>query len=181
MGEVAQTSKKFDRFINKHLAENFGDHFSSIDKIFNVLKGDKNANQNKRTASLDCDAYFGDKYNFIFEFDEYQHFSSARLKTFDFYPNNLKTNFSLTDWRKLCGLNKEKADKYRYNKTTVDFDFSGGRTAQRAYLDCFRYLLPKFNGLNPTLRITDLEVGNIYANNAESCKKVEKILATRLR
>jgi hypothetical protein len=180
LGESAQTKKKFDWFINKHLPENFGDRFSYIDKIFKTLKGNTVANQDKRTTLLECDAYFGGKYNFIFEFDEFQHFSSARFKTLDLYPQDLQTNFSLTDWKRHCQINKDTADKYRQNKVTVDFDFNGGRTAQRAYLDCFRDLLPKHNGLNPTLRITELDVGHILTNTPESCKKIEKILSTRL-
>ena len=181
LGELAQTDKKFDWFVNKHLKEHFGRHFPAIDKIFKALNGDINANQSKRTTSLDCDAYFGGKYNLIFEFDEYQHFSSARLKTFDYYPSDLKTNYSIIDWKNLCIQNKNRADNYRHSKVTTDFNFNGGRTAQRAYLDCFRDFLPEINGLNPTLRITDFEVADIYSPDTISLKKVEKLIKQRLR
>ena len=180
LNERAQTDISFDWFINKHSREHFGKHFPTIDKIFSALNGDRKASQNKRTITLDCDAYFGGRHNFIFEFDEHQHFSSARLKTFDFYPTDLKVNFSIEQWRQLCKTHRDKADKYRKAKTTTDFNFVGGRTEQRAYLDCFRDLLPEINGLQQTVRINEFDVTDIYSNNKEACNKIEKLLSTKI-
>lgn len=180
LNEQAQTSKKFDWFINKHGKENFGKHFSTIDKIFKLLNGDITANQTKRSVALDCDAYFGGQHNFIFEFDEFQHFSSSRLKTIESYPTGLKVNFDLENWKKLCQTHKDKADNYRKTKTTTDFNFVGGRTAQRAYLDCFRDLLPEIQGLNPTLRINEFEVVGISRIDKEACNKIEQLLKSKL-
>jgi hypothetical protein len=180
LNEQAQTAKKFDWFINKHSEENFGKHFSAIDKIFKSLNGDIIANQTKRSVALDCDAYFGGKYNFIFEFDELQHFSSSRLKTIENYPSGLKVNFDLTDWQRLSQIHKVKADNYRKTKTTKDFNFVGGRTAQRAYLDCFRDLLPEIQGLNPTLRINEFEVVGVTRVDKEACYKIEQLLKIKL-
>ncbi|MBP7496802.1 MAG: hypothetical protein KA792_03975 [Bacteroidales bacterium] len=180
LNEQAQTSKKFDWFINKHVKDNFGKHFETIDKIFNSLNGDLKANQSKRSVALDCDAYFGGQFNFIFEFDEFQHFSSSRLKTIEFYPTDLKVNFDITIWKKLCLIHKDKADNYRKTKTTNDFNFVGGRTAQRAYLDCFRDLLPEVHQLKPTLRINEFEVIGITRNDKEACYKIEQLLKTKL-
>lgn len=181
LGESAQTDKMFDWFINKHTKENFRQYFSVIDRIFVLLNGDINANQSKRTVRLDCDAYFGGQFNFIFEFDELQHFTSSRLISIDNYPADLKLNFNLISWKKLCMEHKTKADNYRKEKRTVDFDFVGGRTAQRAYLDCFRDLLPQVNNLNPTLRINEFEVSGITEISKESCMKIEKILTNKLQ
>ena len=181
LGENAQTDIKFDWFVNKHLKQHFKENFTTIDQIFKNLNGDLSANQAKRLTQLECDAYFSGKFNFIFEFDEFQHFSTARLKTFEFYPSNLLLNYPFSEWKALCNANKIKADKYRQSKTTVDFNFNGGRTAQRAYLDCFRDLLPAENGLNPTLRINDFEVEDIYSPNSESFKKIERILKNRIK
>ncbi|HSH64588.1 MAG TPA: hypothetical protein VLB84_02030 [Bacteroidia bacterium] len=180
LGQPAETNKNFDWFINKHLKEHFGFRFNTIDKIFNTLNGDCNASAKKRTVPLDCDAYFGGRYNFIFEFDEFQHFSSARLKTLAHYPKELKLGFNVNAWENLCGLHEGKANKYRYNKSTIDFNFPGGRTAQRAYLDCFRDLLPEINGLNPTVRINEFEVAEIYSNNRDSYKTIEHLLKEKL-
>lgn len=179
LNERAETKVSFDWFINKHTQQHFGKYFTTIDNIFASLNGDRQANQAKRTMTLDCDAYFGGQYNFILEFDEHQHFSSARLKTFEFYPTDLKVNFSIDQWKQLCKVHKDKADKYRNAKTTTDFNFVGGRTAQRAYLDCFRDLLPLLHELQPTVRINEFEVADIYANNRESCNKIETLLKAK--
>jgi len=180
LNEKPVIDKKFDWFINKHQVEHFKTNFQIIDNIFNSLKGNREALEKKGKRALDCDAYFGGEYNFIFEFDEYQHFSSARFKTFEYYPSDLKLNFNINQWKKYCLENKARADKYRKSKTTVDFNFEGGRTAQRAYLDCFRDLLPQFHDLNPTLRLNEFEVDTISSNNLEAHKKIEKILKTKL-
>ncbi|HET8809647.1 MAG TPA: hypothetical protein VFM65_05220 [Flavobacteriaceae bacterium] len=180
LNEPAQINKRLEWFINKHTEKNFGNNYASICRIFTTLNGDFTKNQSKRSMLLNCDAYFGGEYNFIFEFDEFQHFNSSRQKTFEHYPENIKLNFDVNEWKKLCTNHKEKADKYRKNKTTIDFNFLGGRTAQRAYLDCFRDLLPEIQGLNPTLRINEFEVSGIYYNDKEACKRIEKLLKTKL-
>ncbi len=180
LNEPAQTSMKFDWFINKHNKEYFGKSFITIDKIFKSLNGDINSNQSKRTVGLVCDAYFGGEFNFIFEFDEFQHFSTTRLKTIELYPSSLKLNFDLSSWAKLCQDKNDKADNYRKNKTTIDFPFIGGRTNQRAYLDSFRDLLPEIHGLKPTLRINEFEVSGINKIDKEACIKIENLLKTKL-
>lgn len=181
LGHKPQMNKSFEWFINKHTSDYFGKLHSTIDTIFRNLNGDFVANQRKRTQYLECDAYFDEQYNFIFEFDEHQHFSSSRLKTLELYPPDLKVNFSIDEWKSKCRMYKEKADKYRKSKTTTDFNFEGGRTAQRAYLDCFRDLLPQQHNLKPTLRINEFEVEGVYANNKESCTRIEKLLNSKLK
>ena len=180
LNEPAQTNIKLDWFINKHTQEHFGKNFKIISKIFTALNGDIDENQSKRAMPLNCDAFFGGRYNFIFEFDEFQHFNSPRQKTFDYYPKELKLNFDLVQWKNLCSIHKEDADKYRKSKTAKDFNFLGGRTSQRAYLDCFRDLLPEVHDLNPTLRINEFEVPGIYSNNREAREKIEQLLKTKL-
>jgi len=170
-------STKFPWFINQHQNNHFKESYEIIDKIFFDLRGN---DVFKRVQQLQCDAYFGGKYNFIFEFDEYQHFSSARLVTLNNYPPDLRLNYSLGDWKKQCSLNSSKADKYRFNKKTIDFNFEGGRTCQRAYLDCFRDLLPQHNGLNPTLRIAESEVIGVNDITLDSITKIEHLIKNKL-
>jgi hypothetical protein len=38
----------------------------------------------------------------------------------ELYPKEIKTNFSIEEWKGLCKLYKEKADEYRKTKTTTD-------------------------------------------------------------
>lgn len=181
LGQKPLLDKSFEWFINKHTSDHFGKWHSTIDTIFHNLNGDLAANQSKRTQCLECDAYFGGLYNFIFEFDEYQHFSSARLQTLELYPPDLNVNFSVDEWKSMCRMYKDRADKYRKSKTTTDFNFHGGRTAQRAYLDCFRDLLPQQHGLKPTLRINEFEAEGIYTNNKENCNRIEKLIKSKLK
>ena len=176
LNEKAQ-AKKFPWFINQHHDDHFKESLPIIDKIYHELNGN---NCTKRIQQLQCDAYFGGKYNFLFEFDEFQHFSSSRLTTLNHYPKDLKINYSITDWKNWCLTYSSKADKYRSNKITSDFNFQGGRTCQRAYLDCFRDLLPQHNGLNPTLRISDFEVTAIKFINSDSVEKIKKLLESKL-
>jgi len=170
--------EKFDWFINQHQKDHFKGSFNLIGKIFSDLNGN---NSIKRSVQLQSDAYFGGKYNFLFEFDEIQHFSTARLKTLNNYPNQLKLNYSISDWKKWCLIYSTTADRYRFNKTTTDFYFKGGRTCQRAYLDCFRDFLPQHNGLNPTLRISEFEVEGITHINAGSVEKIKTIVKEKLK
>lgn len=171
-------SEKFGWFINQHQKDHFKESYDLINKIFVELNGN---NAIKRSAQLQSDAYFGGKYNFLFEFDEIQHFSTARLKTLNSYNSHLKLNYSIVDWKKWCSLHLITADRYRSNKTTIDFNFNGGRTCQRAYLDCFRDLLPRHNGLNPTLRISEFEVKDILQINDGSIEKIKTLLKEKLK
>lgn len=178
LNESAQLDKKFSWFINQHKADHFEKSFKIIDKIYFELNG---SNSIKRVQQLQCDAYFGGKYNFLFEFDEMQHFSSARLKALNNYPEYLQVNYSIADWKRWCLVYSYSADKYRFNKVTKDFNFQGGRTSQRAYLDCFRDLLPQHNGLNPTMRISDFEVKEINVINSDNIRKVKKLIENRMQ
>lgn len=137
LGETAIPNAQFDWIINKHLPIHFGKRYTVIEQIFCVLNGNNDGMLNKRIHNLRCDAYFGGKYNFIFEFDEIQHFTTARSKTFNHYPNNYKSNFPLSHWQMLCFNNKERADKYRNNKRTKDFDFVGGENCPKGLLRLF--------------------------------------------
>lgn len=178
--EPARTDATFSWFKNKHTPEDFGDRYPLIESIFKALGGNSHQNSTKSARSLDCDAYFGGKWNFMFEFDEFQHFSTSRLKTLELYPANLKLTIEPKQYMMLCKVHRERADKYRESKTTSDFDFSGGRTAQRAYFDCFRDMLPDLHDLNPTLRITEFEVRSVLANTEQSQAVVREIVAEKL-
>jgi hypothetical protein len=163
---------------NTHESADFGSYFSLIDTIFRNLNG--NATRTKRRQLLKPDAYFGQEYNFLFEFDEFQHFSTAREKTLLLFPARLSLAFNLYEYQQYCQMYALQADQYRRNKQTVDFPFEGGRTAQRAYLDCFRDILPPLHGLKPTVRIAAFEVAGITSDNRASRAHITKILEKRL-
>jgi hypothetical protein len=174
----AEPDKSFVWFKNVHTSQDFGAHYPLIDRIFQMLGGNPKANKGVR--SLNCDAYLGDSYNFMFEFDEYQHFSTPRLKTLEMYPADLPVAYDIQKYQAYCRKHYAEADKYRHAKTTTDFNFVGGRTAQRAYLDCFRDILPSLHGLRPTLRISEFEVAGVVDNNTQSRALVEQLLEKKL-
>ena len=76
----------------------------------------------------------------ILELDEIQHLSSQRLTTVDHYEG-LAHHVDLATYRLLCGRHQAAAGRAFAHKTSKDFAFAGGRTAQRAYLDAARDLL----------------------------------------
>ena len=180
LGEPARSGLTFPWFKNKHTEADFGRHYLLISTIFQALKGDLQANRNKATRPLKCDVYFGGNHNCMFEFDEFQHFSTPRLQALQLYPSDLCTTFDIGQYTRDCKAHREEADRYRSNKRTRDFDFKGGRTAQRAYFDCFRDLLPEIHGLNPTLRIAECEVQSVYVDDVESRSVVRDLIEQKL-
>ena len=178
LGEPAQSGKTFTWLKNQHVQEDFQFRLSLIDHIFKTLEGSSQVN--KKVQLLRCDAYFGGSFNFIFELDELQHFSTARLKTCELYPSDLQIAFDIQKYQLYCQMYHEKADKYRRSKTTVDFNFIGGRTAQRAYLDCFRDILPPLHGLNPTIRIAEFEIEEVTKNDKHSQTLIGQLLSQKL-
>jgi hypothetical protein len=170
----------FGWMTNKQAEDDSGEPYVSLRAIFKALRGNAEAHALKRERPLNCDASFGGSYNFIFEFDEIQHFSSFRLKTFDFYPQGLKLGYNLERYRDYCKKHMVEANSYRQAKTTDDFPFAGGRTAQRAYFDAVRDLLPPVHGLNPTLRIAEFEVARVVANDKAGQGIIRDMLRDRL-
>jgi len=87
-----------------------------------------------------CDFYVPDSA-FILEFDESQHFTSARYASLCLYPHNEKFGFSVERWKDLCLLVNAVDDK------------PPDRDERRAWYDTLRDLLPPLYGFHPTVRI----------------------------
>jgi hypothetical protein len=179
LGQPAE-DKKFPWLLNCHTEAEFGEHYSAIERIYLALGGSKEAQRSKRCQELRSDAYFGGDHNFILEFDEYQHFSSARAQALKLLPVGLRLGFDKTQYLELCVKHGGRADSYRRNKKTVDFDFVGGRTAQRAYFDAFRDILPTLHGLRPTVRISEFEVSEIVSDARRSRRLLRTLIERRL-
>ncbi len=76
-----------------------------------------------------------------------QHFTSARWDTLTRYPTMFSFGFSIDYYRTLIDTWKAKANAVFTRQWSPDFDFSGGRRAQRAYFDAVKDLLaPTFTG-----------------------------------
>jgi len=83
----------------------------------------------------------------VIEVDEVQHFTTAREVSLDHYPAGVHLGFSLDDYRLLVRRHRSEGDRAFAHKRAADFDFAGGRQAQRAYNDALRDLLsPTFTG-----------------------------------
>ena len=83
----------------------------------------------------------------LIELDEVQHFTSARWDTLTRYPTMFSFGFSIDYYRTLIDTWKAKANAVFTRQWSPDFDFSGGRRAQRADFDAVKDLLaPTFTG-----------------------------------
>lgn len=154
-----------------------GEIYDTLGKMFDRLGGNRQIA--KRTTCLPCDAYLP-AYNCILEFDEFQHFSKPRLTTLRLYPADSQLGFDKSQYQRWCEKHRRDADRYRRTKRTTEFDFEGGRTAQRAFFDACKDLLPSTAGLGPTLRISEFEVGPVVADDVQFKERVKVAFAAKL-
>ena len=94
--------------------------------------------RNKTLAG--CDFWVPDP-DFIVEFDESQHFTSARKLALSVYADDKPLGFSAKRWITLCE---------KHNAKDNDPPF---RDEQRAWYDTLRDLVPSIKGLRPTVRL----------------------------
>lgn len=122
-----------------------------LHELFIALGGDEARLIAKAGQRLQPDSFLREQ---ILELDEIQHFSTARLNTFEFYPADAQLGFDIDEYRDLCRRwAPSGGDRYRAAKATVDFPRPGGRTAQRAYFDAVRDLLAPHTPAGPVIRI----------------------------
>ena len=166
LGVPAERRAQFDWLINKPSPAHFGEYYPRIVDLFERLGGDWDGLSAKADGRLTPDAYFPAPYNFIFEFDELQHFTAFRHRTLGVYPEALALGFDRQTYLQLCLKHQERAIQKgtdRFRRKTTDFPFINGRAAQRAFFDTFRDWLPPLHGLKPTVRLTEFEVTDILS------------------
>ena len=164
IGIPAERRAQFDWLRNKPRREDFGEHYDAMIALYTALEGDWEGTIAKADGYLIPDAYFPDPYHFIFEFDELQHFTEFRERTFQFYPANIQIGYAPEKYRQFCQQYQTAAlakGPARFRRRTTDFPYTNGRAAQRAFFDTFRDWLPPLHGLNPTLRLSEFEVAPI--------------------
>ncbi|MHA7223092.1 DUF7255 family protein [Arthrobacter sp. RHLT1-20] len=122
-----------------------------LHEIFLSLGGQATEQAAKRTTALPGD-FIHVETGTIIEIDELQHFTSFRLKSFDYYPGGYPLDFEATEYQELCRRFAPKADKYRQAKTAAAFG-PGGRQRQRAYYDALRDLATPAMGHPPIIRV----------------------------
>ncbi len=158
---TAEKRAQFEWLRNKPAPEYFGDLYDKIMELYGEFNGDWHGTVAKADGYLTPDAYFPEPYNFIFEFDELQHFTKYRELTFKYYSEKIPLAYETDKYMSFCKEYHEAAlakGPDRFRRRTSDFPYKNGRAAQRAFFDTFRDWLPPRHGLNPTIRLAEFEV-----------------------
>jgi very-short-patch-repair endonuclease len=125
---------------------------NDLRKLHSLLGGDATLLASKRSgAGPRLDFLLTDR-NLVIEVDEIQHFTSDRLATLRTYADSANLGYDIERYCALIDRWRDRADRYRAAKPTIDFPFAGGRRAQRAYYDACRDLAAPQAGLR-VLRI----------------------------
>jgi hypothetical protein len=118
---------------------------ATLDVIHRSLGGDARLLAAKRAQPLGVDLH-GPNGEAI-ELDEVQHFTGERRSALGWYTDRASFGFSVDQYRSLIDVWKARANAVFTRQWSPDFDFQGGRRAQRAYFDAVRDLLaPTFTG-----------------------------------
>jgi hypothetical protein len=124
----------------------------ALEQLHSSLGGDRRALARKKMGSIRPDLIVASTGQLV-EIDEVEHFTMARLTTLAAYSPRIPFGFSIDDYRSLIETWKAKANTVFTQRWSPDFDFVGGRRAQRAYYDALKdWLAPTFTGL-PVLRV----------------------------
>jgi hypothetical protein len=128
----------------------------ALDRILTELGGDADALASKTRGSSRVD-FILEAAGAIVEYDEVQHFTSARLKTLALYPRSSALGFDLDAYIEIVRRWASRGDRAFAHKTAAEFPGGAGRQRQRAYLDAFRDLAAPHCGSGPILRIASPE------------------------
>lgn len=109
-----------------------------LSQIYAAVGGREELLQVKRSSRCGMDFRL-DASTFV-EVDEVQHFSTRRMTTLSFY-DGFNHSINLDLYRSLCHEFSPLADRAWAKPVRNEFDFYGGRTSQRAYLDAVRDVL----------------------------------------
>lgn len=123
------------------------DVLETLDSVHRALGGDRLALARKHTGSFHPDLVVATTGQIV-EVDEIQHFTGARHATLQQYAPGASLGFSISDYRALIESWRARAEAVFTRLWSPDFDFAGGRRAQRAYADALLDLLaPVFTGM----------------------------------
>jgi hypothetical protein len=125
----------------------------ALASIHGALGGDTAALATKRPGNPPVPDLVHTDLGLVIEVDEVQHFTTARLATFDYYPPDLALGFDIDEYRLLITRWRAKGDAAFAHRVSADFPQPGGRQAQRAYNDALRDLLAPTFTHHPAMRI----------------------------
>jgi len=154
---------------NGHLSPKVGDKLpadtrDALDRILDALQGDAAALAAKTRGSSRVD-FILESRGIVVEYDEVQHFTTARLKSLSLYPATAALGFDRSDYAALVRRWASRGDKGFAHKTAAEFPGPAGRQRQRAYFDAFRDLAAPHFGNGPLIRIAS--PGNDYGAAVE--------------
>ena len=119
--------------------------------IYLALGGDLEVLATARAVALPGD-FVHEPTGTLFEIDESQHFTSARLTTLDLYPDDVPLGYDIGHYKTLCQRWRQASDGYYRTKAARGFGV-GGRQRQRAYYDALRDLAAPALGRPPVVRV----------------------------
>lgn len=158
-----EASTVLDTYLNAPEYKFLQKIFSDLEK----LRNNKNFVKQKRLHR--CDVYIP-SINSIVEFDESQHFTSARKLTLESYPSTLNLGFKAKQWKDLC-------DRINAKDTSPIY-----RDEQRAWYDTIRDFLPLTKDMGPTIRIHmgDYDWCSLDVNNPEDVEAFREKIGINL-
>lgn len=125
---------------------------AALDRILGGLAGDAAALAAKIRGSMTADFLLLPGGAQV-EYDEVQHFTSARALTLELYPSEAELAFDPAEYAATVARWRAKGDKGFAHKEAAEFPGRGGRQRQRAYFDAFRDLTAAHFGNGPVHRI----------------------------
>lgn len=125
---------------------------AALDEILKVLGGDAAALAAKTRGGMSADFLVGDTHLEV-EYDEIQHFTTARIAALELYPPDAVLAFRPAEYIAIAQRWRARGDKGFAHKQAAEFPGLAGRQRQRAYFDAFRDLAAPHFGNGPVLRI----------------------------
>jgi hypothetical protein len=125
---------------------------AALDEILQCLGGDGPALAAKTRGAMRGDFLLRPD-ELLVEYDEIQHFTSARIATLALYPPDAVLSFRPAEYAAIAELWREKGDRAFAHKSAAEFPGPQGRQRQRAYFDAFRDLAAPHFTPGPVLRL----------------------------
>jgi hypothetical protein len=135
---------------NGHLTPEIRDRLPSdvvkaLDRILTALGGDAVTLAAKTRGAMSAD-FLLEPHGVVVEYDEIQHFTTARQKTLALYPPDTPLGFDLAAYGQLVKCWRARGDRGFAHKQAPEFPGDAGRQRQRAYFDALRDLVaPHFD------------------------------------
>jgi len=126
---------------------------TALDRILAALGGDRDALASKTRGSMRADFLLEPQGVVVVEYDEVQHFTSARLETLAHYPSNTRLAFDADAYAALVKRWTARGDRGFAHKEAAEFPGPSGRMRQRAYFDALRDLVAPHFGNGPLIRV----------------------------